>query len=178
MEAEIKNILREQTQIIDRDNVTQDFVDFCQQELGYSTPASCDIVDNRDELATLASYNLKDNSVKVYGKDRAIADILRSVAHELVHHKQLEDGRIDINNLPKDIGGEIEDEANAVAGQLVKKFGYNRGEIYENQDRTFCEDPEEGEYFCLAGSENLGTTDIFKGDGFDLVYSLGGAVAL
>ena len=126
MEAKIKNILREQPQTIDRDNVTQDFVDFCQQELGYSTPATCDIVDNRDDLVTLAAYNLKDNSVKVYGKDRAIADILRSVAHELVHHKQLEDGRIDINNLPKDIGGEIEDEANAVAGQLVKKFGYGR----------------------------------------------------
>jgi len=173
MEAQIKNILREQIQSVDRDNITQDFVDFCQQELGYTLPASCDVVDNRDDLTTLASYNLKDNSVKVYGKDRAIADILRSVAHELVHHKQLEDGRIDINNLPKDIGGEIEDEANAVAGQLVKKFGYDRREIYENEDRTFCEDPEEGEYFCLAGSENLGTTDIFKGDGFDLVHKFG-----
>ena len=173
MESQLKNILREYLKTNDRDNITQDFVDFCQQELGYSTPASCVIVDNRDELATLASYNLKDNSVKVYGKERAMADILRSVAHELVHHKQLEDGRIDINNLPKDIGGEIEDEANAVAGQLVKKFGYDRQEIYENEDRTFCEDAEEGEYFCLAGSENLGVSDLFKGDGFDIVHKFG-----
>ena len=173
MEAKIKNILREQVQTIDRDKITQDFVDFCQQELGYAVPATCEVMDNRDDLVTLASYNLKDNSVKVYGKDRGLADILRSIAHELVHHKQLEDGRIDINNLPKDIGGEIEDEANAVAGQLVKKFGYDRGEIYESEDRTFCEDPEEGEYFCLAGSENLGTTDLFKGDGFDLVHKFG-----
>ena len=37
----------------------------------------------------------------------------------------------------------------------------------------FCEDAEEGEYFCLAGSENLGATDLFKGDGFDLVHKFG-----
>jgi len=173
MEINLKNIIQEQLKDINRDEVVQDFVDFCKQELGYSMPTNCEVVDNRNDLTTLASYNLKDNSVKVYGKNRAVADILRSIAHELVHHKQLEDGRIDINNLPKDIGGEIEDEANAVAGQLVKKFGYDRREIYENEDRTFCEDPEDGEYFCLAGSENLGTTDLFKGDGFDLVHKFG-----
>ena len=57
----------------------------------------------------MASYNLNDNSVRVYSKNRALADVLRSIAHELVHHKQLEDGRIDVNNPPQDVGGEIED---------------------------------------------------------------------
>jgi hypothetical protein len=49
-----------------------------------------------------------------------LGDVMRSVAHEMVHKKQYEDDRI--VKPVQDIGGEIEDEANAVAGQLVKKF--------------------------------------------------------
>ncbi len=171
MEAKIKNILREQVQTIDRDKITQDFVDFCQQELGYAVPATCEVMDNRDDLVTLASYNLKDNSVKVYGKDRGLADILRSIAHELVHHQQLEDGKIDIDNPPQDIGGDIEDEANAVAGQLVKKFGYENRNIYENWDKSMCADPDQGEFFCQDGGENLAISDIYKDDGYNLIHS-------
>ena len=32
---------------------------------------------------------------------------------------------------------------------------------------------EQGEFFTLDGSENLGNTDIFVGDGFDLVHKHG-----
>ena len=170
MKQSVKNILREEPQSVDRANITKDFVDFCQEQLGYATPVRCVVVDTRDNLATLASYNLNNNEVKVYGKNRAIADILRSIAHELVHHKQLEDGRIDRDNPPQDIGGEIEDEANAVAGRLVKAFGYNNRTIYENWDKSMCADPEQGEFFCQDGGENLGISDIFKDDGYNLIH--------
>ncbi len=58
----------------------------------------------------------------VYKKGRALIDIMRSAAHELVHHQQNQNKKLNQN--VKDIGGPIEDEANAVAGQLIKKFGY------------------------------------------------------
>ena len=58
--------------------------------------------------------------VVVYGKDRMLGDILRSIAHELVHQLQHEEDRIEYP--VQDEGGEIEDEANAKAGVLVKKF--------------------------------------------------------
>jgi len=112
--------------------IIDEFLNFCQYALEYNAPAYVELVEDRNELATLASYNLNNNTVKVYSKNRALADILRSIAHELVHHKQLEDGRIDVDNPPQDIGGVIEDEANAVAGQLVKAFGYEKKEIYES----------------------------------------------
>ena len=144
------------------------FLDLCKEELGYSTPVEVNLLYNRDELTTLASYNFKDYIINVYAKDRALADILRSIAHELVHHQQNEDGRID--GTAPDIGGDIEDEANSIAGQLVKKFGYEHKVIYENLDRTLCDDSEEGEFFCLAGSENLGVTDLYKDDGYNLIH--------
>jgi len=166
----IKNIIREQTQPLDREETVDQFLSFCQDKLGYSTPAEVMLVDDRNQLKTLASYNLQTNEVKVYSKNRALADILRSIAHELVHHQQLENGRIDLNNLPQDVGGEIEDEANAVAGQLVKEFGYNDRNIYENWDKSMCADPEQGTFFCQDKGENLGISDIYKDDGHNLIH--------
>jgi len=54
---------------------------------------------------------------------------MRSIAHELVHHKQYEQERLKVQ--PPDIGGEIEDEANAKAGQYIKMFAKENPEIYE-----------------------------------------------
>jgi hypothetical protein len=54
---------------------------------------------------------------------------MRSLAHELVHYKQYEDRELD--GEIKDVGGDIENEANAKAGELVKKYGYINRKIYE-----------------------------------------------
>jgi hypothetical protein len=53
---------------------------------------------------------------------------MRSLAHEMVHHKQWERGELEVK--PPDIGGKIEDEANAVAGQYIKMFSKIDPEIY------------------------------------------------
>jgi Zn-dependent peptidase ImmA (M78 family) len=58
-----------------------------------------------------------------------MADLLRTLAHELVHRKQDEDGRIDHNS--GETGSEIENEANAQAGVLLRKFGKQNEEIYQ-----------------------------------------------
>ena len=86
----------------------------------------------RDGLKTTANYDYRQEHkvVKVYGKNRALVDVMRSIAHELVHHKQFEDGRLD-GPKPPDIGGEIEDEANAKAGQFIKMFSRMDETIYD-----------------------------------------------
>lgn len=71
-------------------------------------------------IKTTAFYRKKDKLVMVYAKDRMLGDIMRSVAHELVHHIQYFEDRVPDN--VQDIGGPIEDEANALAGVLVKLF--------------------------------------------------------
>jgi Zn-dependent peptidase ImmA (M78 family) len=75
-----------------------------------------------DDLKTYAYYNVQTHDVKVYCKNRGMADVLRSVAHELVHHKQNKNG--ELTSDIQDVGGKIENEANSISGQLVKKFGY------------------------------------------------------
>jgi len=58
-----------------------------------------------------------------------LVDVCRSVAHEMVHHKQYEQGRLKVQ--PPDIGGEIEDEANAKAGQYIKMYSKEDPNIYD-----------------------------------------------
>ena len=108
------------------------FVKFVKNQLELDSVPTIVIKSNRDGLKTTANYDYtKENKVvKVYGKNRALVDIMRSVAHELVHHKQFEQGRLEVR--PPDIGGEIEDEANAKAGQYIKMFSKENPNIYED----------------------------------------------
>jgi hypothetical protein len=109
-----------------------EFVKFVKSQLELDSVPTIVIKSNRDGLKTTANYDYtKENKVvKVYGKNRALVDIMRSVAHELVHHKQFEQGRLEVR--PPDIGGEIEDEANAKAGQYIKMFSKENPDIYED----------------------------------------------
>ena len=108
------------------------FVKFVKDQLELKTVPTISIKGNRDGLKTTANYDYtKENKIiKVYGKNRALVDIMRSVAHEMVHHKQFEDGRLE--QRPPDIGGEIEYEANAKAGKYIKLYSKEDPTIYED----------------------------------------------
>lgn len=107
------------------------FFKFVIKELGIKHPPTIVILGSRDGLKTTASYDYtKDNKIiKIYGKGRMTVDVMRSGGHELVHHKQWEDGKLKVQ--PPDIGGTIEDEANAKAGQFIKMFAKIDSSIYE-----------------------------------------------
>jgi|GEM_PF-1462261 hypothetical protein len=117
----------------DKLDTAKEFIQFCCDELGITGDFKCYLCHDRDKngVTTTAFYRDKDKLVCVYAKNRMLGDVMRSVAHELVHKKQYEDDRI--VKPVQDIGGEIEDEANAIAGQLVKKFIKTK----ENGNRLF-----------------------------------------
>jgi hypothetical protein len=58
-----------------------------------------------------------------------MADILRTLAHELVHHHQKLNG----DELDGEDGSDTENEANARAGVIMRKFGRENPEIFENK---------------------------------------------
>ena len=107
------------------------FVKFVKEQLDIKTVPTIKIQNNRDGLKTTANYDYtKENKIiKVCSKGRALVDVMRSIAHEMVHHKQFEEGRLD-GPQPPDIGGEIEDEANAKAGQYIKMYAKIDPTIY------------------------------------------------
>ena len=109
------------------------FIAFAIDELGIKKPPTS-LTLSRDnnmakEMHSFGSFNPNDDKIWLYVKNRNMADLLRTLAHELVHRKQAEDGRLNPNS--GETGSEIENEANAQAGVLLRKFGKQNEEIYQ-----------------------------------------------
>ena len=97
------------------------FLKFCRDELDITNDITVFLLGKNNKLnITTGGYNPSDKCVYTIAEGRQIADILRTIAHELVHQKQDLQGKIK-GNIP-DIGGVIEDTANAIAGRLVKMY--------------------------------------------------------
>jgi cytidyltransferase-like protein len=109
------------------------FIGFAIKELGIQKPPTSLTLSRDNNMAktnhTFGSFDPNNDKIWLYVKNRNMADLLRTLAHELVHRKQAEDGRIDMNS--GETGSEIENEANAQAGILLRKFGKQNEEIYQ-----------------------------------------------
>jgi hypothetical protein len=110
-----------------------EFIKFAAKNLGIQNlPGSLTLsYDNKQaqDKRTFGFFDPHDKKIWIYVKNRNMADILRTLAHELVHRKQEEDGRLDIKS--GETGSPIEDEANATAGVLLRNFGKINSGIYE-----------------------------------------------
>jgi hypothetical protein len=133
MKGLIKHLLREG--LFDADSEKQKalldkFVEFACDFL--KIPKSKVILRfDRDGLTTTAAYG--NGETQVYAKDRAIVDIMRSIAHELTHNKQDVEKRLqqDKHETQNAAGSPIENEANATAGVIMRKFGEMYPIIYQ-----------------------------------------------
>ena len=112
----------------------KDFVSFTCYKLQIEEPVTVVIRRGKDDyIATTASYLPYENENHIKAGGRAIVDICRSIGHELTHNRQRELGIFNPGDNVQNIGGKIEDEANSIAGILIKDFSHNYGyeSIYE-----------------------------------------------
>ena len=128
----IKQLLREEIETMPKKAIVQKFMEFVIDNLGIEGEVTALLTNNKDGIRTTAVYNNAHASIKVYIKNRAIVDILRSIAHEMVHHKQNQRGDLENNPHAGDDGSPEENEANAKAGELIRIFGRQNPEIYES----------------------------------------------
>ena len=110
-----------------------EFVKYAIKNLGIQNPPrnlslSYDTAKAK-EMRSFGYFDPNSNKIWVYCGNRNMGDILRTLAHELVHRKQDEDGRISYES--GKTGSEIENEANAKAGILLRDFGKQHEEIYQ-----------------------------------------------
>jgi hypothetical protein len=99
------------------------FVDFCVEKLKIINLPKIKLLDVPlvdAEHPTLAKFDIASNEILVYIKDRHLADICRSIAHELVHARQNERNQIKFNS--GDTGSRQENQSNAVAGILMRDY--------------------------------------------------------
>ncbi len=114
--------------------LASEFILFCADSLPIEGEFEVHMVNSREPhgITTTALYEVGNNCCKVYCKNRAIADCLRSVAHEMTHMMQDQIGIL--KGQIRDAGGFHEDQANSKAGELIKLFAKQKTEnkmIYE-----------------------------------------------
>ena len=117
--------------------ILKEFIRYAIKKLKIkSPPAGITLSYNTEdakERSSFGTFEPTTNKIWLYVKNRNMADILRTLGHELVHRKQDEDGRIDMNS--GETGSKIENEANAKAGVLLREFGQQNKNIYESKKK-------------------------------------------
>jgi len=125
------NFLNEET--VDIKELAIDFIKFCRSELKIEKLPK--IIFKRSptwssENKTFGHYNNSENQLVVGLRNRHPMDIMRTLAHELVHHRQYEMGEVPMD-AGKD-GSKWENQANSVAGVIMRRYGKKHPEIFNS----------------------------------------------
>ncbi len=107
------------------------FVDYACDKLNVDKPKIFVInsPSYSQEHKSFGGYYPQEQEIKIVVHNRNMADILRTLAHELVHHMQNLNG----GELNGEDGSDTENEANAMAGVIMREFGRENPEIFESQ---------------------------------------------
>lgn len=81
------------------------------------------------EMKSFGKNTPTTDTIRVVALNRNLADVLRTLAHELVHRKQKKEGRLYVG--AGDDGSDIENEANSEAALIMRKFGKLNPIIFE-----------------------------------------------
>lgn len=109
------------------------FVKYAGEKLQYGAELpKITLSDDEKEAETIHSFGKftpEAKEIRVVIANRNLADALRTLAHELVHYKQHLDGKLNADS--GQTGSEHENEANAMAGVLMREFGEANSIIFE-----------------------------------------------
>jgi hypothetical protein len=121
--------------------IINDFSKWCIKKLGITVTPKISLINDKDFVETNRTFGSTSptGEVIVYLKNRNTADILRTLCHELVHCRQFE-----LETAYPDMSEEqrqkIEDQANALAGRMLRDYGKIDVEIYEAKSGPDFED--------------------------------------
>ena len=106
------------------------FIRFACKELELDDVPSVELMKKDDAGRSFGGYQPDSNHIVVATKSRHPMDIFRTVAHELCHHKQNLEGRIQDVAREGGTGSDIENEANAQAGVVMRNFAKNNSHAF------------------------------------------------
>jgi len=109
---------------LDIHTLAQKFVPFVKQHLDLQDLPEIEFLDQPLE-GTFGQYH--DGTIRVVSAGRHHIDTLRTLAHELVHWNQDSQGRIGPES--GETGSDEENEANALAGVIMRDFAEAHPEL-------------------------------------------------
>lgn len=108
------------------------FVTYAVEKLKIKSAPEIVISNDEKEAETMKSFggfNPESKKIRVVIANRNLADALRTLAHELVHYMQFLNGKIKPES--GETGSDEENEANSLAGVLMREFGRANSIIFE-----------------------------------------------
>jgi len=139
--------------------VIKDFLKFCQRKLRIADLPVVHLHKTKKPHMTTGSYLMTDNAIHVLVGHRLVVDILRTIAHELTHRKQHEDGDLErelSKQNPLDEMGDLdtsyENDAYSKSGNYVKEFArrykkLSKDELYSLHEAVKPPEAPPGEIF-------------------------------
>jgi hypothetical protein len=110
------------------DTILKRFQVFLKRELLLTYDIPYVLVDDSDFSKNTMTFGMmKDNFIYVSIVNRHPLDILRTFAHEYVHYKQIMDGK----KMSSNPGSPAENEANAKAGEILRKYGKLHPDLFD-----------------------------------------------
>jgi len=116
----------------DLESTVEQFVNFCSQQLSIKQTPTIKL--RRDPAwsqrqGTFGRYDPVTNTVTLSTANRHPVDVMRTLAHELTHHRQAELGPIPDG--AGETGTSFEDSANAMAGRIMRAFAEQHPEYFD-----------------------------------------------
>lgn len=112
----------------DDQRLISNFCDMCAGAMDLEGDYKCFLSDDRKraQIVTTAICDFSSRNIRIYCHERALADILRSIAHEMYHLRQHE---LDLvpRKMKKHHLSPIEWHANVAAGSLLSYFAQKVG---------------------------------------------------
>lgn len=115
----------------------EQYIKYLQKHYPLKEKVEIHFIDKRDGNMTTGAYDNKKKEILVLSKGRMNIDIMRTLTHEWIHQYQTQ---ILNRKKGKNIGGQNENEANAIAGVLIKKFEKGKPtyepKMYNDNEKT------------------------------------------
>ena len=127
---EYRNVLNEDLTHKDFEPLMNHFKDFASNYLKIKKPPPVHLIKDFD-ATSFGGYQPGGKLIRLHTQNRHPMDIFRTLAHELVHHKQHEEKRIKDPKEAGKTGSPFEDEANAVAGRIMREYGQKHPKSFE-----------------------------------------------
>jgi hypothetical protein len=132
---DLKSLLKENLSETKQKSI-QHFVEYATKRLKLKETPKVTLLKGKtysENQSSLGGYNPQTKEIYVQIENRLGADILRTIAHEMVHRKQDEMGLVkNAMEAGKD-GSPVENQAHAVAGILMREYGRINKQIYTEQ---------------------------------------------
>ena len=166
-----------------------DFVEYSLKRLKLKDKPNIKLILGQtysEQNGSLGGYSPETKDIYVVVPKRMTADICRTIAHELVHRKQDEMGYIRNSGVAGQTGSPIENQANSIAGILLRDYGkinktiYTEGlvlnEVSNMSGGNGSEDRPDGAFLPKGAARKLGARDGYNNS--DKWYTNGGYIQL